>query len=153
MSSEFRKALRESSICLHLRGRSSDAVIDEMVGQLVADGRIGSEQRAEVTSAVLEREGRLPTGLELTVAAPHGKTDAVVRLVTAVGVHPEGVDFGALDGKLARIVILTVSRRCVTGPHVAFLSEISRVLQEAEVREQIVNAHRAETVVAALLEK
>jgi mannitol/fructose-specific phosphotransferase system IIA component (Ntr-type) len=73
----------------------------------------------------------MSTGLQYGVAIPHGKTDAVDRLVCCVGVAPDGVEFDSMDGQPSRIFILTLSPKSKPAPHLQFMSTVSRVLNDA----------------------
>ena len=142
------KALTPAAIVLGLQGSTKVAVIEEMVDRLVADGRIKDRQTA--LQAIMAREQKMSTGMQHGIAIPHGKTSAVDDLVALVGLKPEGVDFASLDGQPARIFVLTLSPENRTGPHIQFLAEISRQLNDGAVREKILNATKPEDVLDAL---
>ncbi|MBP5786749.1 MAG: PTS sugar transporter subunit IIA, partial [Kiritimatiellae bacterium] len=99
----------------------------------------------------LERERRMSTGMQNGIAIPHGKTDAVDCLIAAMGVKREGVDFGALDGEPSTIFVMTVSPDSRTGPHIQFLAEISRPLNDPAVREKILAATTPDEILRLVL--
>ena len=109
-----------------LGATTKPGVIDELLELLRRNGRIANVDACR--KVVLERERSLSTGLRHGVAIPHGRTDAVDRLVCAVGVRKEGVDFGAMDGQPSRIFILTVSPLGKPAPNVQFMATIAQVL-------------------------
>ncbi len=119
-----------------LAGRTKAEVIDELLDLLARHGRIGDV--AACRKAVWTREESLSTGLQHGVAIPHGRTDAVQRLVCAVGIKPDGVDFDAMDGEPSRIFILTLSPENRPAPHVQFMSTVSQVLNDAGRRRLLV---------------
>ena len=84
----------------------------------------------EARKAVWTREESLPTGMQHGLAIPHGRTDAVSRLVCAIGLRDDGVDFGSIDGSPSRIIVLTLSPKSATAPHMQFMSMISQVLDD-----------------------
>lgn len=144
-----RKPLTLETISLSLKGETKEAIIAEMVDLLVASGHV--LDRDAVFKAVLERERRMSTGMQNGIAIPHGKTDAVDTLVAAMGVKREGVDFGALDGEPSTIFVMTVSPDSRTGPHIQFLAEISRPLNDPAVREKILAATTREEILRLVL--
>jgi len=109
-----------------LRGTTKTEIIDELLDILRRAGQIRDLQAAR--DAVMVREQSMSTGLQFGVAIPHGKTDTVTRLVCAVGVKPDGVDFEALDGEPSRIFILTLSPASRPAPHIQFMSAVSQIL-------------------------
>jgi fructose-specific phosphotransferase system IIA component len=134
----LKKLLSEDTIILNLKGVTKEAIIEEMIDLLVARGRI--KDREASLRAVMERELKMSTGMQHGIAIPHGKTDSVDKLVTAMALKKEGVDFGSMDGKPSTIFIMTISSVSRSGPHIQFLSEISQVLNDPEKRERILAA-------------
>jgi fructose-specific phosphotransferase system IIA component len=146
----IRKAITKETIRLNLVSREKTAIIEELVDLLDRAGRISD--RKAVLKCVLEREKKMSTGMHNGLAIPHGKTDTVEGLVAAVGLIPEGVDFESMDKQPSRIFILTVSPANRAGPHIQFLAEISRLLNRADVRKQILEADNPDTLHALLTE-
>lgn len=126
---------------------TKQAAITELLDMLDSAGVLSN--RAEAERVVFERERRMSTGLENGVAIPHGKTDAVDRLLVAVGTKPEGIDFDCADGKPARFLILTLSPASGTGPHIRFMAEVSRLLHSDSVRNKALAAQTPEALVQA----
>ena len=145
----LKKPLTVETICLDLKGATKEAVLAEMVDLLVASGHI--RDREAVLKAVLEREKRMSTGMQNGIAIPHGKTDSVDCLVAALGIKRGGMDFGALDGQPSNIFVLTVSPDSRTGPHIQFLAEISRPLNDASVRAKLLAATSPDEVLHLLI--
>jgi PTS system nitrogen regulatory IIA component len=100
--------------------------------------------------AILEREGRMSTGMKHGIAIPHGKTDTVSDLVACIGVADNGVDFEALDRQDCRIFILTLSPADKTGPHLQFLAEVSLLFKSEDKRNAILAAKVPEEVLKIL---
>jgi fructose-specific phosphotransferase system IIA component len=144
----LKKLLSEDTIILELKGNTKEEIIQEMVDLLVVKGRI--KDRDAALKAVLEREQKMSTGMQHGIAIPHGKTDSVDKLVTAMALKKEGVDFGSMDGKPSTIFVMTLSSVSRTGPHIQFLSEISQVLNDSEKRERLLLAQSAAEVLEVL---
>ncbi len=84
---------------------------------------------------VLQREAAMSTAVHSGIACPHARTAEVERLVCAVGLHPDGVPFGAPDGTPSRVIVLTLSPADQPSPYLEFISAVSGVLQdEANVK-------------------
>lgn len=140
----MKKPLSVETISLDLKGTTKDEILAEMVDLLAASGHIRDKEA--VLKAVTERERRMSTGMQNGIAIPHGKTDAVDCLIAALGIKRDGVDFGALDGQPSTIFVMTVSPDSRTGPHIQFLAEISRPLNDASIRSKILTATDPQTV-------
>jgi PTS system nitrogen regulatory IIA component len=147
----LKKVLSADTIALHLKSDTKDGIIEEMIDLLMAAGKIRDlKDRKEALRVVLERERKMSTGMQCGIAIPHGKTDRVDNLVAAIALKPEGVDFGSLDGQPSRIFVMTLSPDTRTGPHIQFLAEISRQLNDPAVREKILQAERPEEILDIL---
>jgi fructose-specific phosphotransferase system IIA component len=144
----LKKLLSEDTIIFNLKGTTKEAIIEEMIDLLMVRGRI--KDRDAALRAVLEREQKMSTGMQHGIAIPHGKTDSVDKLVTAMALKKEGVDFGSMDGKPSTIFIMTISSVSRTGPHIQFLSEISQILNDPEKRERILQAQSTSEVMDVL---
>ncbi|AKJ63628.1 PTS sugar transporter subunit IIA [Kiritimatiella glycovorans] len=144
----LKKVLSPELVFTDLEAEDKDGLITEMVDRLVARGLLKDRQSA--LEAVREREAKMSTGMQNGIAIPHGKTGTVEQLVAAVGVKPEGIDFDSLDGRPARIIIMTLSPADRTGPHIQFIAEVGRLLSREEVREAILSARSREEILRAL---
>ncbi len=144
----IRESLKIHHLKPHLEGEDKPAIIRELLDILDQAGWLPDRTAAE--KAVFEREQCMSTGLEMGIAIPHGKTDTVNQLIVAVGLKPEGVDFAAGDNQPSKIFILTLSPARRSGPHIRFLAEISRLLQNATLREQLLAAQTREQMMAIL---
>jgi PTS system nitrogen regulatory IIA component len=144
----FRKVLKNGCYCLNLKGETKQEIIEEMIDILAEAGKIAD--RGQTLDAVMERERKMSTGMQFGVAIPHGKTDGVSELVTAVGVKKEGIDFGSLDGQPSTIFIMTISPVNRTGPHIQYLSEISKLLTQASIRSKLLEAQTPDALIELL---
>lgn len=140
----LKRALAPDRIFLDLAATTRDAAIEEMVTRLAAAAHLADTDG--LVAAVKEREAKQPTGLEAGVAVPHAKTDLVDEMAAAVGrlVHP--IDFGAHDGLPARILVMTISPKSKSGPHLQFISEVVKLLRDATLRDGVLEAPDAEVV-------
>ncbi len=144
----LKKALKIEAIAAELKATTKDGVIENLVDMLVSAGKI--KDRLEALRAVLEREKKMSTGMQSGIAIPHGKTDSVDELVAAFGIKHAGVEFDSLDGLPARIFVMTLCPTTRTGPHIQFLAEISRQLNDPMIRERLLQATSAEEILNIL---
>jgi PTS system nitrogen regulatory IIA component len=140
--------LRADLMIPRLTGNTSEEIIDELLGMVNEKGLISD--LAATRLAVLQREQAMPTGLEMGIAVPHIRTEAVENLVCAIGLKPEGVDFGCLDGDPATIIVLTLSPIYRPVPHVQFMASLTRLLLSVD-RKRLADATSGEHVYEAFL--
>ena len=145
---DLKNVLGPESVALHLKGKTKEEIIEELLQLAAKSGKIGDI--AVARKAVLDRERRMSTGMKNGIAIPHGKTDAVKDLVACIGVSDSSVDFDALDREPCRIFIMTLSPIEKTGPHLQFLAEVSLLFRSDDKREAILNAKTPEEILKVL---
>lgn len=145
---DYAQCLRNGCVKLEIAAGTKEEIIGELVDALVREGKI--EDREAVLAAVLNRERQMSTGMQYGVAIPHGKTDAVEDVLTVVAIKRDGVDFASLDGKPARIFIMTVSSTLRAGPHIEFLAQVSKALMRPSVRKRLLEAETKEEILDIL---
>lgn len=75
---------------------------------------------------LMEREQLGSTGIGAGIAIPHCKLGGLKRGVLAIGLVPQGVEFGAADGEPVKVFFLIVSPSESPSEHLQVLSAISR---------------------------
>jgi PTS system nitrogen regulatory IIA component len=146
----LKTVLSKETICLHLKGTTKVAIINELLDILVAAGKISD--RAAAYAAVMEREEKMSTGMKHGIAIPHGKHPTIHDLVACIGISDEPVDFEARDHLPCRIFIMTLSPVEKTGPHLQFLAEVSLLFKSSEKRAEILTVQSEEDILRILAE-
>lgn len=141
------KYITPRTIKLDLRGSTPEEILDEMLDLLCEAGKLDKTCKGEAMQAIARRENMMSTGLQNGVAIPHAKTKGVEGLVGAMGIKKGGIDFGALDGKPSNIFVMTLSPKSGPAPHVPFLAEVAKILQNEDTCKQIAAAKNADEVI------
>jgi mannitol/fructose-specific phosphotransferase system IIA component (Ntr-type) len=144
------KYLTKSTIAMTLKGQTPEEVLREMVELLCRAGKMDATHIDDAVKALIRREKMMSTGLHDGVAIPHAKTNGVNGLVGAIAIKREGIDFDSLDGKPARIFVMTLSPKDISVPHVQFLAEVAKILQTEDVRETILEAKSKDELIDIL---
>jgi fructose-specific phosphotransferase system IIA component len=134
----LKKVLSPDSVWIDLKADTKKGIIEEMIDRLMAAGRI--KDREGALKAVLDREAKMSTGMQNGVAIPHGKSECIKSLVAAIGLNKAGVNFDSMDGSPCTIFIMTLSPAKRTGPHIQFLAEVSRLINQPAEREKLLAA-------------
>ena len=143
--------LDRDSIATSLSSQTKDDVLEEMVDILDRAGKIKSKDT--VLKAIIDRERIMTTGIGNGVAVPHCKTAAVDRLVAALGISREGIDFEAPDNQPAQLIFILVAEENNPGPHVRALARLAKLLSSKEVREAILGTSSAEDLLETVKQK
>ena len=137
-----------------LQAHEKSAVIRELADHLAAHVTGPQKIDREVLAKVLlERERLASTAIGEGVAIPHGKLDAVGKLVAVVGRAPEGVDFDSMDGRPTHLFFVLVAPENSTGVHLKALARISRLFKDPEFRRRLMAAGDAETMYSVVADE
>ena len=139
-----------SAIVPDLKVTSKEDAIRGLVGALRAAGVVAADSEDGIVAAILKREELGSTGIGNGVAVPHTKHASVGKLVAAVALVKEGVDFQSLDGKRVHIMFLLVSPPDRPGDHLRGLENISRHLRNQDFCNFLKQATTKEEVISAL---
>ena len=125
--------LPRNAICVPLEVSDKQEAIDLLIDQLANGNHI--DDADEMKRVVWDRESQRSTGIGEGLAIPHGKSPDLVRLVMAIGVLAEPIDFDSIDGKPVRLIALLLSPANRIGDHIQALGRISRLMANPTVRE------------------
>lgn len=128
------------------------AAIGELVELLVRRGKLSAGEAPGVLEHVLARERSMSTGMERGVAIPHAAVEGVRSVLACMGIvsRPEGLQFGSIDARPARLVILLVIPRAQKLLHIRTLADVARVLGRDSVRDALLAARTSAEAWAAL---
>lgn len=139
--------LRRGAFVSGLHALTPADAIAELVRAL---GSLLTGRKRSARDAVLERELLATTGLGDEVAIPHAALQGLDRPLLALGLAPSGIDFGAHDGRPARIVFLLLIPPGANEEEVRILASIARATLDPAARDAIVAAVDVDEVTRVL---
>lgn len=129
--------LDKSVVSVGLKARGKDDVLSELVDLLVESGCVKKSEKADIFKKLKEREALGSTGIGKGIAIPHAKCPKIKKMVAALGVSKEGIDFKSLDGEFSHIFFLLIAPGETPGPHLKALAKISRLLDDKFIRDRV----------------
>jgi PTS system nitrogen regulatory IIA component len=136
------------NISLNLHGKTKEAVINELLDILSAQGK--PLDRTAAFKDLMDREQTMSTAIPNGIAIPHAKTNAVQELTIAIGIKKTGLDFDSPLEDKARIIILALAPPNKAKPLYKFLLAITTALNDDTLRSKILAAKTPEEVVELL---
>jgi fructose-specific phosphotransferase system IIA component len=137
--------LTEDFVVVGLDVSTKEDAINALVDIIAKSDKVKNANK--VREAVLGREKIMTTGVGKGFAVPHGKTDAVTDIVAAFAVTKKPIDYESLDGEPVRLIFLIVGRDNMVGPHIKLLSRVSKLMNDNNFREKLLNAKTPKEVV------
>ncbi len=141
-----------SAIVTDMQVTTKEGAIRGLVGALKVAGIVPAESEDSIVAAILKREELGSTGIGNGVAVPHTKHVSVSKLVAAIALTRDGVDFQSLDGGQVHILFLLVSPPDRPGDHLRGLENISRHLRNQNFCNFLRQAKTKEDVISLLNE-
>lgn len=136
--------LNKEQILTDLQAANRWDAIDELIGNLVATGKIKGEHRDAIAAVVKKRESSMSTGIGFGIGIPHASTDLISEVVGALGRSKTGVNFESLDNQPVNLVMLFLVPQGQFQKHLHTLANIAKLLHKAEFRQALEQAPNAE---------
>ena len=131
-----------------LPGTSADSVLKELAHIGAASANLDPDK---VFDALLERQDSTTIGLGRGMAIPHATVEGVDAPIGVFARLQPSVDFGAVDGVPADLVVMILAPEGDTRTLLRALSCVARRLREGDVAARLRSATDAETLYAALV--
>ena len=129
-------ALHEGRL-IELPTTDKDRALEYLALLIEAVPDIGSSQ--DLVNEVKKRETAANTGIGNGVACPHMRTKHEGDLLCAVGWSPEGIDYGAPDGKKVHLVIMYYIPDSQRNSYLKEISGLAKAITESEDIQSIFN--------------
>jgi PTS system nitrogen regulatory IIA component len=142
---------RPELIFPHLPGTDRAGVLHAFAERIAGQGL--TPNAVDLYQKLLEREQLGSTGIGAGIAIPHCKLPGLKRGVLAIGLVPQGVDFGAVDGQAVKVFFLIVSPSESPSEHLQALSAISRWVKADRRAERLLTLGDADAVYDFLQEE
>jgi mannitol/fructose-specific phosphotransferase system IIA component (Ntr-type) len=142
--------LSREQIITDLRATDRWQAIDELIGNLVATGKIKAEHRDSIAAVVKKRESSMSTGIGFGIGIPHASTDLIYEVVGALGRLRQGVQFDSLDNLPVNLVMLFLVPQGQFQKHLHTLANIAKLLHRADFRQALEQAPDADSMLQVI---
>jgi len=138
-TASFWKLFKPKSCSVRLKANTKDDVLKEVIDNLVVGGSLSKDRVDDALQALIERERLGSTGVGMNVAIPHIKLVGIESVVCSLSVHPEGVEWAAVDGEVVKVVfaVLRPDKASETHDpqrHLDMMHWISRLSRDGDFR-------------------
>lgn len=123
-----------------------DQALHELVDALDAGGKLKDKQA--FYQAILEREQIVSTGIGMGVAVPHAKLPDYDSFFIAIGIHPKGIGWDALDGAPVRLIFMIGGPDDKQTEYLQLLSRLTLAIKDEERRKKILQLTNPKDIIA-----
>ncbi len=141
--------LRLDAVTTHLGSRTKDSTLRELVSLAAKTGLVVDERA--LLEAVLHREELCSTAMERGIAIPHPRRplpEAISGPILVVAKTPQGIAFGAPDGRMTTLLFLTASQD--DRHHLHVLARLCRMLHDDHFPDRLEEAETPAEIVELL---
>jgi len=142
--------LNRKAVTVDLKSKDKDGVLKELVDLIAKTGEVKPRDKEGLAKTLRGRELLGSTGIGLGIGIPHGKAASIKRLIGAVAISPEGVNFDSLDGEPVYIFFLLLAPQESAGPHLKALARISRLLKDKYFRDMLRKAKSPKELITVI---
>ncbi len=150
---KIKEFLCNKAVTANMQAKDKKEAIKELVTLLINAGVIDKKRKNDLVEVLMAREALGSTAIGQGIAIPHGKCEYVNKLVGALGISKEGIDFDSLDGEPAYIFFLLVAPIDSAGPHLKALAKISRILKDKYFRDSLRQAKDEKTILKLIAQE
>jgi len=131
-----------------LQATTREEAVRELADLLAAKGFV--EDATTVVELALRREAVVSTAVDHGLAFPHVRDVEGGGLTFAVGLKEKGLDFGATDGKLTKVVFLIVIPSAASAFYLRLLAGLVKTLEDTDARKSLLDCDSPEAMWKAL---
>jgi mannitol/fructose-specific phosphotransferase system IIA component (Ntr-type) len=138
------------AVNLRLQSNTKDDVLREMVN-LIPELQEHAAEQLSLWQALADRERLHTTAVGDGLAFPHARNamgNLLKKPVIVIGRHDAGVEWGAADAKPVRLMFMLAAPSLTE--HLHLLSQMSRILRNPKVREELSGATTPEQAIDIL---
>jgi mannitol/fructose-specific phosphotransferase system IIA component (Ntr-type) len=136
-----------ADVNLALRASDKSAALEEVLGQVRGDARVGNWER--LRAAVVERDAPAIDADGCGICIAHGRTDAVIDLVVAAGRSSAGIAFSGGAAPVKMIFVVGIPS-AMNSEYLRLVGAIVRVCRDRAQREELLAAKDGEAFVECL---
>lgn len=144
--------LSEERVSVHLAAPNKDAALDAIATLLSNGGERAEVGVSSIAKVLRDREALASTGVGDEVAIPHGRLPGLSRLVAALALCPEGVEFDSIDHRPVKLFVAILAPERCPGDQLRALARVSKLLRDSRVRDRIHAAHSSAEVMDVVRE-
>jgi mannitol/fructose-specific phosphotransferase system IIA component (Ntr-type) len=137
--------LEERFVNMELQSSTKEEAVRELAGLLKHSPNMLNFDL--YVKDVFDREGQASTGIGRGAAIPHARTEAVEEFVVAVGRSASGIDFGSIDGKPVRTIILMGTPKAKVKTYLKLLAHLSHLIKTNGFLDALLDAPDAAALV------
>jgi mannitol/fructose-specific phosphotransferase system IIA component (Ntr-type) len=140
----IKKYLKEKNISLSLKGETREDIYMELLSLLSKHNEIGNKE--DILNVLIARDESVDSHRGKGVVIARLPRQKQKRIALSLGVKRQGLDEEVFDREPSKIFILIITPESGNEEYINLISEISSLLNQGSIREDILEANSSEKV-------
>jgi mannitol/fructose-specific phosphotransferase system IIA component (Ntr-type) len=133
-------------------GKSSREEVINLLTEMAFENSDAIENKELFLEKLYEREDVGTTGIGMGIVVPHARCESLNKIVIAVALLKNPIEFNTPDGIPAKLVIVIGSPKNNNKEYLNLLGTIARNFRNKDYRENVLTASSKEDLIEALAE-
>jgi mannitol/fructose-specific phosphotransferase system IIA component (Ntr-type) len=133
-------------------GKSSREEVINLLTEMAFENSDAIENKELFLEKLYEREDVGTTGIGMGIVVPHARCESLNKIVIAVALLKNPIEFNTPDGIPAKLVIVIGSPKNNNKEYLNLLGTIARNFRNKDYRENVLTASSKEELIEALAE-
>lgn len=142
----------KSKLITFIDGKHSKENALKILVDLVKENSDALDETDNFFEKLLEREELGSTGIGQGIAIPHARSEKIKKIVVAIGLLENRIDFNSPDGEDVKLIILVGAPKGFNREYLSLVSELMRTFRNQKLRESVLCANNYQELLEALAE-
>ncbi len=140
----------EEVVCMDMAPEDKQQMITRLIDILIRKNQVPAQWRSYMLQKAFKRESILPTVTDAGAAFPHVTVPDISGIIGALGICPQGVDFGGAPTRPVRFIFLLITPAEQYDDYLALLSDIATIMISPERRQSLMQSRSPREVLEKL---
>ncbi len=141
-----------SKLITYIEGKHSKDEILKILVDLIKKNSDALKDEDNFYENILAREELGSTGIGQGIAIPHARSEKIEKIVIAIALLENRVDFSSLDGEDVNLVILVGAPKGQNREYLSLVSQLTRTFRDKNSRESVTCATNYQELLEAIAE-
>jgi len=137
---EIITVLNKETCETNIKSRKKRPAVEELAQVMTRHPDLKDFPADKIANSLMEREELGSTGFGGGLAIPHCKIEGLNRFFLGLAISRKGVNFDAIDNRKVHLFCVIIGPEDKPEDHVKLLAEVSLVLREESVRNELIKA-------------
>lgn len=146
------QAYFNSKLITYIEGNPSKEDVLKTLVDLIRNNTDTLKDEKNFYENILAREELGSTGIGQGIAIPHARSEKIDKIVVAIGLLENKIDFNSPDGEQVKLIILVGAPKGQNREYLSLVSELMRTFRDKKSRESVTCATDYQELLEAIAE-